>query len=180
MTQRWVIMVWLTRNQASAQQAASADQSKALLQCPLTTKLRITVATAWVNIQRYNRIHWHQSCPGKVAAGGCPSAPCSGARPQPVPAPARCAGAAQPMLMAPAEAYREARSTRQSPKANRSSRRLWSFKSEIPPEIESKTEMLVKDQSERWSTKRESTEVRIEAGSSLRSRNLGFRSYCRL
>ena len=38
-------------------------------------------------------------------------------RPQPVQAPARGAGAVQPMLMAPAEVYREAQSTRQSPKA---------------------------------------------------------------
>ena len=108
-------MVWLTRNSASARHAASADQSNALLQRPLPTKLRITVATVY--IQRYSKIHWRQSCPGKAAAGGCPFVPGSGARPQPVPAPARGAGAVQPMLMAPAEAYREARSTRQSPKA---------------------------------------------------------------
>ena len=90
-----VIMVWLTRNSASAQHVASADQFNALLQRPLP-KLRITLAT--VHIKRYNRIHWQRSCPGKAAAGGCPSAPGSGARPQPVLAPARGAGAAQPML----------------------------------------------------------------------------------
>ena len=63
---------------------------------------------------------------------------------------------------------------------NGSSRRLWSFKSETPPEIELKPEVLVKDQSKRGSRKRESTEVCVEAGSAHRSRNLGFRCYCRL
>ena len=68
-------------------------------------------------IQRYNRIHWQQSCPAKAAAGGCQSAPCSGVCLQPVLASVRGAGAAQPILMAPAKARREARSTGQSPKA---------------------------------------------------------------
>ena len=160
MTQKWVIMVWLTRNPASARHAASADQSNALLQRPLPTKLRITVATVY--IQSYNRMHWHQSCPGKAAAGGCPSAPDSGARPQLVPAPARCANA---------DGTR--RRVQGSPKhaskpegENRSSRRLGNFKSEIPPEIESKPEVLVEDHGKRGSTKRESTEVPVEAWSS--------------
>ena len=71
------MMAWLTRNPASAWHAASEDQSNALLQRQLPTKLRITVATVY--IQRYNKIHWHPRCPGKAAAGGCPSAPGSGA-----------------------------------------------------------------------------------------------------
>ena len=108
-------MVWLTQNPASARDAASADQSNALLQHPSTTKLRITVATVY--LQRYNRIYWLQSCPAKTAGGGCPSTPGSGARPQPVQAPASCAGTAQPMLMAPAEARTKALSKRQSPMA---------------------------------------------------------------
>ena len=47
------------------------------------------------SMQRYNRIHWLQSCLGKAAAGGCPSAPGSGAGPRPVPASASGAGATQ-------------------------------------------------------------------------------------
>ena len=43
--------------------------------------------------------------------------PCSGASQQPVPVHACGARVAQPNLMAPAEAYREAQSTRQSQKA---------------------------------------------------------------
>ena len=69
MTPKWVIMVWLTQNPTSAWHAASADQSNALLQSQLPTKSRITVARVY--IQRYNRIHWHQSCSDKAAAGGC-------------------------------------------------------------------------------------------------------------
>ena len=62
-----------------------------MLQVQLLTKFRITAATVY--IPRY-RIHWQQSCQGKAAAGGCPSALGSGALQQPVPAPASCAGAA--------------------------------------------------------------------------------------
>ena len=55
MTQKWVIKVLLTRDPALAWHAALADQSNALLQRQLPTKLRITVATVY--IQRYNKIH---------------------------------------------------------------------------------------------------------------------------
>ena len=91
------------------------DSMSAYFNHLLPTKLRTTVATGY--LQRYNRIHWQQRCSGKEAEGGCPSAPSSGARQQPEPAPASSAGAVQPMLMEPAEARREARSTRQSPTA---------------------------------------------------------------
>ena len=45
----------MTQNPVSAQHAASADQSKALLQRLLPTKFSITVTTVFT--KRYNRIH---------------------------------------------------------------------------------------------------------------------------
>ena len=134
------------------------------------------------SIQRNNRIHWLQSCPGKAAAGGCPSAPASGARPRPVTAPARCAGAAPTSRCWSAQGSPKHASMPDGD--DQSSRRPWRSKSEIPPEFESKPEVLVGelvDQSKRGSPKREwMPKVRVKAWSARRSRNLGCRRYCRL
>ena len=97
-------MVWLTRKLAETRLccfslsqipccSSRCLQNSALLQLQYIP----TVYTA-----RYNRIHWQQSCPGKAAAGGCPSTPCSGARARPLPAPASGACAAPTRLQSPA------------------------------------------------------------------------------
>ena len=109
-------MVWLTWNPASALHAASADldQSNALLQRPLPTKFSITVTTVYT--QRYNRSHWQQSC---LLLAGCGRLSVHARFRR---SPAASAGASplcwrspnKPMLMTPAEARREAQSTRQA------------------------------------------------------------------
>ena len=110
-------MVWLTRKLAETRLccfslsqipccSSRCLQNSALLQLQYIP----TVYTA-----RYNRIHWQQSCPGKAAAGGCPSTPCSGARARPLPAPASGACAA-PTRLEPANADGTRRSAQGSPK----------------------------------------------------------------
>ena len=149
------------------------------VQCPAEAPVayKIQHYCSYSVYTRYNRIHWQHSGPSKAAEGGCPSAPCSGAsqlylrRPN------------QPMLMAPAEAPREAQSTRQSPKVKTEDvedLEARASKSEIPsnlnwsPQCSSRTKAL-------RSPKRESKhDVRVEARSACRSRNLGFRRYCPL
>ena len=156
-------MLWMTRNPASARHAASADQLNALLQSLLPTKFSISVATVYIP-----RIHWQQSCPGKAATGGYPSASSSGAR-------CWC----QPAVQAPPQPaiadgiHRNAQGSSKyatKPKGeDRSSRRPWSLKTEISLKLELKPK--VQDQSKRGSPKRESKpEVIIEAGSARRSR----------
>ena len=75
--------------------------------------------------------------------------------------PARGAGAAKPMLMAPAEARREARSKRQSPKAMTEEvedleARSQKFPTNLNRSPKCQTTLLVKDQSKRGSPKHES------------------------
>ena len=102
-------MACLTRNPASARHAATADQSNALLQRQLPTKFNITVATVYQGITT-------AELPGQ---GGCWRLPVHARFRRP---PETSAGACplclrrlnQPMLMAPSEARREARSTRES------------------------------------------------------------------
>ena len=107
--------------------------------------------------------------------------------PRPVQAPAssQCQGqpaVPAPMLMAPAEAYREAQKKRVRARWRRQ-KQSKALKLEVQnsPKIESKPEAVVEDQSKRGSTTPESKpKVRVEAGSARRIRNLGFQRYCRL
>ena len=139
------------------------------VQCPATAPVayKITVATVYTKVCQDSltaELSWQGGCgPPAAIAGFCP----------------RC-------RRRPANAVGTCRSAQGSPKhasepklegEDRSSRRLWSLKSEI----QSKPEVLVEDQSKCGSPKRESKpEVRVEAGSARRSRNLGFRRYCPL
>ena len=95
---------------------------------------------------------------------------------------------ALPAPLQPADADGTCRSAQRSPTnaskregEDRSSRRPWSSKLEISPYLESKPEVLVKDQSKRGIPKCKSKpEMRVEAGSARQSRNLGFPRFCRL
>ena len=113
-------------------------------------------------IPLYDRIHCQQSCQGKEVAGGssCPSAPDSGARPRPFSAGARprCRRRPnQPMLMAPAEARREARRARQSPNANPEAvEDLEARSPKFPQNLNRKPEVLVEDHIKRGSVKSKS------------------------
>ena len=140
-------MVWLTWNPASAQHAASADQSNARLKPEhlLPTKFSSTVATLYV--QRYNRIIWHQSWTDKAAAGGFPP-------PVQAPTSSLC-------LRCPADgnrwnAHRSLKQVSQPEGTDQSSRRPWSLKSKFPLGLELKPKVLVEDRSKRGSPKRKS------------------------
>ena len=100
--------------------------------------------------QTYDRIYWQQSGPGKVAAGGCPSAPGLGARP---PGPALQA----PLQLADSDGNRrvaygspehaskpEGVSKTEAGVEVRSAR--WSPKPKTPPELKSKPKVLVEDE----------------------------------
>ena len=93
--------------------------------------------------------------------------------------PAASAGACSRCRRRPANADGSCRSVQPEARVKARRRRpkqskTLKLKSEILPEIESKPKVLDEDQIKRGSTKRESTEARVEAGSSHRSRNLGF------
>ena len=143
MTQKWAIMVWLTWNPATARHAASADQSNALLQSLLPTKLSMTVATVY--IERDNRIHWQQSA-GLLRSQYW--------RPPAVAAPP------SQRWWHPEEG-REARSGRQSPKAKTEAVKdfeAWSPK--LPPNL---------NRSQKCSSRTEASVGCVETGSANRS-----------
>ena len=118
-------------------------------------------------MQRLNRILWQQSCLGKAAAGGRPSAP-----------------VAVPAQSQPAYAHDTCRSAHGSPKhtsrqASVETWRLrWGQKPGITPKLESKTEVLVEPRlrteacMEARSANRTLSKpyARVEAGSARRSR----------
>ena len=141
MTWKWIIMVWLTQNPASAWHAASADQSNAAW--PVAYKIQQYYKNNY-SIPRNNRVYWQQSCPGEAAAGGCPSAPCLGARPLPLPAPASIASTA-PTSVNSLCCWHLPKHTGKSDSLVKARRRLG--KAQQLKTLESKPEALVKDQS---------------------------------
>ena len=126
MTWKWVIMVWLTQNPGTARHSASAEQFNAQLQLHLPTYFSIIIVQH-INLARYNRIYWQQSCQGKAAAGGCPSEPFSGACKHC--ACPRCRHSPnQQMLMVPVKGSMEAQSTNQSLKVSQWPKQVWKLK----------------------------------------------------
>ena len=170
------------------------DQSNALLQHPLPTEFSSTVKTTAVYQGKWGFIDSRAALARRLRKVARPR---QVARPRPIQAPARGHRRPPPALPAPpqpADADGTHRIAQGSPKhasepkdEDRSSlRRLWSSKSEIPPELESKPEVLVENRSKRGlrgNRKRKSKpEVRFEAGSARQRRDLRlrFRPYCRL